>query len=1131
MGRTIIVISLAMIATLALLWATGSAIASPPGGKPDGGEAAPPLAADITANPLDTYTAIAAGYHHTCALTAGGVRCWGYNLYGQLGDGTTTDRNTPVDVSGLTSGVAAIAGGFYHTCALTTGGGVKCWGYNGYSQLGDGTTTGRTTPVDVSGLTSGVAAIAGGFYHTCALTTGGGVKCWGYNFYGQLGDGTTTNRTTPVDVSGLTSGVVAIAGDGYHTCALTTGSGVKCWGRNSYGQLGDGTTTDRNTPMDVSGLTSGVTAIASGGYHTCAVTTGGGVKCWGYNGYGQLGDGTWAQRTTPVDVSGLTSGVAAIAGGGYHTCALTTGGGVKCWGDNGYGQLGDGTTTMHNTPVDVSGLTSGAAVIAGSEYHTVMTFTRDLLLSGVAAIAGGGQHTCALTMGGGVKCWGSNEHGQLGNGQFGYRIIPGDVSGLTSGVAAIAGGFYHTCALTTGGGVKCWGDNFYGQLGDGTTTGRTTPVDVSGLTSGVAAIAGGYYHTCALTTGGGVKCWGRNSYSQLGDGTTTNRTTPVDVSGLTSGVVAIAGGGYHTCALTTGGGVKCWGRNSYGQLGDGTTTDRNTPVDVSGLTSEVTAIASGGHHACAVTTGGGVKCWGYNFYGQLGDGTTTNRTTPVDVSGLTSGVTALTGGFYHTCALTTGGGVKCWGDNGYGQLGNGTWSQGTTPVDVSGLTSGAAAIAGGGYHTCALTAGGVKCWGYNFYGQLGDGTTTMHNTPADVSGLTSGMAAIANGYHHTCAVTTGGGVKCWGYNLYGQLGNGEFGYSTTPVDVAGSAVPPTSTPTTTPPTLTPTTPAATTTPTVTPTPTATPPTLTPTTPAATATPTATPTRTLTPTPTVTGTAITAGLFIHKAANVDVVAPGDRITYTLRYSNSSSLNVVDQVRIGDHIPANITYLGCTGGLNCARQGERVFWYLGSVAPRTGGVVKMAVQVLPDLPDGTVITNTAWITAPNLVEPVFSTVTTLVKPRGVYLPLVLRAYAPGSELAYDDGAMETTASWETGKGFAVRFTPSVGRVQVMRARYYLLEPRPIQVHVWDANHTDLITPFTANTTQEGWNDVNLSAYNLTVSGDFYVGFLHLENYRPTLGVDTSATDRRSFEVDGAYWEQQASDYLIRVVIVPR
>ena len=275
-----------------------------------------------------------------------------------------------------------------------------------------------------------------------------------------------------------------------------------------------------------------------------------------------------------------------------------------------------------------------------------------------------------------------------------------------------------------------------------------------------------------------------------------------------------------------------------------------------------------------------------------------------------------------------------------------------------------------------------------------------------------------------------------------------------------------------------------------------------------------------------------GLVLDKTASADVVTPSERITYTLRYNNTNVWDV-DQVRIADHIPANTSYVGCAGGITCTRQGLVVWWYLGTVAPETTGAVRMAVQVLSGVPEGTVITNTAWITAPSRVNTAFSTATTLVEAGvfRVYLPLVLKAYVTETELAYDDGAMDTTDSWEVDKGFAVRFTSPAGQAQLMRARYYLQDPLPIQVHVWDASHTDLITPFTANTSQDGWNDVDLSAYNITVSGDFYVGFLHLENYRPTLGIDTTSADGRSFEVDGAYWEPQASDYMIRAVVVHR
>ncbi len=417
---------------------------------------------DLT--PLTGIVQIAAGGHHTCALTdQGGVQCWGFNHHGQLGDGSTTDRTPPVDVVGLSSDVQAIAAGELHTCALTDQGGVKCWGSNYSGQLGDGSTTFRsTTPVDVVGLASGVQAIAAGGDHTCALTDQGGVQCWGDNYSGQLGDGSTTDRTTPVDVVGLASGVQAIAAGIWHTCALTDQGGVQCWGSNSAGQLGDGSSgNNRTTPVDVVGLPNGVQAIAAGGFHTCALTDQGGIQCWGYNGRGQLGDGSTTDRTTPVDVVGLASGVQAIAAGYWHTCALTDQGGVQCWGDNLWGQLGDGSTT-DRTPVDVVGLASG-----------------------IQAIAAGGLHTCALTGQGGVQCWGDNRRGQLGDGAGGDKAIPVEVVGLPSGVQAIAAGGFHTCALTDQGGVQCWGANDSSQLGDGSTSDRTTPVDVVGLASGV----------------------------------------------------------------------------------------------------------------------------------------------------------------------------------------------------------------------------------------------------------------------------------------------------------------------------------------------------------------------------------------------------------------------------------------------------------------------------------------------------------------------------------------------------------------------------------------------------------------------------------------------------------------------
>jgi len=299
--------------------------------------------------------AVAAGYSHTCALTgAGGVKCWGRNSGGELGR-EGADSPTPVDVTGLTSGAIAVSTGVDHTCALTAAGAVKCWGWNNNGALGNDTRDNSATPVDVIGLSSGVTVVSAGGTQTCALVAGGGVQCWGSNVDGELGDGGYIDSLSPVDVVGLSSGVRWLSAGTAHTCAVTEAGGVQCWGANDDGQLGEGSKESSNVPVDVSGLSSGFTAVVAGGSHSCALTEAGGVKCWGYNVYGALGN-QGSTSLVPVDVDGLSSGVVSLAAGSDHTCAITSTGGVKCWGRNDFGGVSDSTVTAIFTPVDVQGL-------------------------------------------------------------------------------------------------------------------------------------------------------------------------------------------------------------------------------------------------------------------------------------------------------------------------------------------------------------------------------------------------------------------------------------------------------------------------------------------------------------------------------------------------------------------------------------------------------------------------------------------------------------------------------------------------------------------------------------------------------------------------------------------------------
>lgn len=433
------------------------------------------------AHASSSVNSISAGVGTTCALTdTSGVECWGWNFYGTLGMGAldgpqncyTVDNPVgcsivPVAVRGLGSGVRALASGYAHACALTDAGGVECWGYNTAGQLGDGTNTGpqlcssehptpcSSIPVAVSGLGSGVSAIGSGWDQTCAVMDSGAVECWGNNGDGQLGNGTTVDSSTPVAVQ-LPEGVkaTAVAGGNQHMCALTDAGGVECWGYNGWGLLGIGTETGpqtcgenpcSTTPVAVH-LPEGVTAtaIASGGYHTCVVTSTGGVMCWGRGEEGELGNGSDTESWTPVPVQ-LPEGVTvkAIASESYHTCALTSTGSVLCWGYNGNAQLGDGTFSGPETCAEEGSCSTVPVAVSGLE-------------GAASAIATGGEYGCAVgETGGGVQCWGYDGTGGLGIGNTPFSLTPAPVLELMSSLSVSVTGAGSGTVYSSKAGIEC----------------------------------------------------------------------------------------------------------------------------------------------------------------------------------------------------------------------------------------------------------------------------------------------------------------------------------------------------------------------------------------------------------------------------------------------------------------------------------------------------------------------------------------------------------------------------------------------------------------------------------------------------------------------------------------------------
>jgi len=374
--------------------------------------------------------------------------------------------------------------------------------------------TGGTTGTVGSKSTKLVAtAISAGSNHACAVLTDATIQCWGDNSFGELGNATTTNSSVPVMVTGI-SNATAVSAGFHDTCAVLRDATIQCWGNGTSGQLGNGTTTNSPMPVMVSGITDAV-AVAAGSI-SCAVLRSGLAQCWGENGTdGYLGGDTMGSPTvipTPATVAGITNALAVAVGSNYGSCAVLSDGTIQCWGDNGYGERGDGTAYTSMSSSTVMGITNAISVSAGND------------------------HCCAVLSDNTIQCWGRGTSGQLGNGATTFygppygSSTPVTVAGITNAIAVTAGGSY-TCAILSDGTVQGWGANNYGELGNGTTTSSSVPVSVADITNAMA-IATGYDNTCVLLRGGSVQCWGYNQNGQLGDGTTTNRTTPVTVTGF-----------------------------------------------------------------------------------------------------------------------------------------------------------------------------------------------------------------------------------------------------------------------------------------------------------------------------------------------------------------------------------------------------------------------------------------------------------------------------------------------------------------------------------------------------------------------------------------------------------------------
>jgi alpha-tubulin suppressor-like RCC1 family protein len=601
----------------------------------------------------------------------------------------------------------------------------------------------------LTGLSDFVGAAGGG----CAIA-GGVVRCWGENTYGQLGVGDTAVHTEPVTVSGIADAVQIVLGR-YHFCARRASGSVACWGLNDSGSLGVSTSTSSSsTPVAVPWL-SGAVDLSGSSRHHCARLEDGSLRCWGSNARGELG-GQAALTSFPggTTVAGLED-VSSVAVGENLSCAVTGAGVTSCWGNNDTGIVGPRDLAYSDTPRARGDLDD---VIALDVAQDACFVQRDGRVLCAGPSYGGGQARGPVSIAG---------FGSVAD--YPPVLVMPEPLARDGGGGAVVGYFvtsvddHDDASLPTPcepGPLSTFAVGRTNVSCSVTDTGGNTAAgsfSVNVIRPEVTTIDAGDEHACAVTSSATVKCWGRNQYGQLGNGTTASSPVPVQVAGL-SDVTSVSAGVSHTCARRSDGTVWCWGNNS-GRLGNGMTTSSSVPVQVVGVT-DATSVSAGDQHTCAVLADGGASCWGGLF-----------GTSPEAVTGISNAI-QLSVGEKDTCAVTATETILCW-SNSSGQAQPPVFGRSLSGVLQIGSTTSIAGME----NLCALAAVGVWCWGNASYGQLGDGTTSFvigSSVPERLVLSTHQVTGIAAGSGGTwCATKSSGAVSCWGMGTSGQLGEGR----------------------------------------------------------------------------------------------------------------------------------------------------------------------------------------------------------------------------------------------------------------------------------------------------------------------------------------------------------------------
>lgn len=561
---------------------------------------------------------------------------------------------------------------------------------------------------------------------------------------GFVGDGKTCHAT-----------YTEVSAGQYHACAVRSDKTLWCWGLNTSGQVGTGTGDVLFLRPAAAGSASNWQKVSAGGAFTCALNDAHQIACFGTNGSGQIGDGTTTTALVPTPVAGGFTDWASLDAGATHTCAIRAGGELYCWGANARGQIGDGTLNNATSPTLVS---------AGPWL----------------SVSSGSEFSCAVKADHTLSCWGLNTSRQLGDGTTTNSSVPVQEKTLATDWASVECGNAYACGVKMDGTRWCWGTNGVGQGGDGTLTGIAQPTMI-GTDTDVAALGAGDFAACAIKTTGALWCWGDGTSGQTGQpGAEALTLAPAQV-GTDTDWTRVAGGLRFMCGIRADGRLRCWGAASRAAAGLGYTPDRSDPA-IAGAITDYTRVRVQLDDGCAIRQNGDLMCWGRNAFNQLGDGTGVTKIDPV-VIGAGKVWRRIALGRTHTCGIASDGGAPdelyCWGLDNNGELGNGA---GVTPQTMpapiaatAGNTSPWVELAAGFNHTCGVRQDGTLwCWGRNASGQLGDGTLTARQDPKQVlpAGAADWVEVAASG-DFTCARRVTGALFCWGLNSSGQVGQGD----------------------------------------------------------------------------------------------------------------------------------------------------------------------------------------------------------------------------------------------------------------------------------------------------------------------------------------------------------------------